>query len=628
MNSIEMSTQDEYESDTKREDLAVDANEKEENFMTSGEKVLYELLFEANIAKNQRDDKMSFDLSLKYLQQLNMCHLDQLQSEPNALFQAQQHIQEEIKNLAFSNYKTFIRTAQCSKEIYSDFSIIDGQLNDIIDNLPSFSQSCEDFAKNIQSINQARRANNLTLQKHNQLLEILEISQLMDTCVRNEYYDEALNLANYVRRLEKKYASSVPLIHQLSNDVNRSLNFMLTQLLNQLKTNIQFNQCLKIISIVRRMEVFNESELRIKFLQLRDLWLNSLLQQIPKTDPYHHISKTIEEHRIHLFDIITQYRAIFSDDDYLSTNSSRNNESKLFYCWLQQKISTFLNVLKDDLRAGVGNRFDSVLNQSMYFGLAFSRVGLDFRVLMLPIFEHALLEQIEKSIREANSKFEEALNKLNWDEMYLENAKIIASLKSDISLKSSASSSIINPPVELVEFQPLAIYLNCLLSMFNDLRLCAPLNFHSILTDKIRHSLKIVGSLMDEYHKKEKPSFDKKHQDLFANFVDQLCYNLVPFIERCLKTLFPLEQIKKNYSVDQNDMKILNQAFTFDLKDIFAKIEHLIQPPKSNDSFSDIESSNKEHTLEESENQIDQSHNPEPVRIATSDDSEMAPQNE
>jgi hypothetical protein len=627
MNTIEMSNQDDKETGAMREDFA-DSIEKEENFMTSGEKVLYELLFEENIAKNQKDDKISFDLSLKYLQQLNMCHLDQLQSEPNGLFQAQQHIQEEIKNLAFSNYKTFIRTAQCSKEIYSDFSIIDGQLNAIIDNLPSFSQSCEDFAKNIQSINQARRANNLTLQKHNQLLEILEISQLMDTCVRNEYYEEALNLANYVRRLEKKYASSVSLIHQLSNDVNRSLNFMLTQLLNQLKTNIQFNQCLKIISIVRRMEVFTESELRIKFLQLRDFWLNSLLQQIPKTDSYHHISKTIEEHRIHLFDIITQYRAIFSDDDYLSTSSSRNNESKLFYCWLQQKINTFLNVLKEDLNAGVGNRFDSVLNQSMYFGLAFSRVGLDFRVLMLPIFEHALLEQVEKSIREADSKFEDALIKLNWDEMYLENAKIIASLKTDTSLKSSASSSIINPPIELVEFQPLAIYLNCLLSMFNDLRLCAPLNFHSILTEKIRNSLKILGSLVDDYYKKEKPSFDKKHQDLFANFIEKLCYSLVPFIERCLKTLFPLEQIKMNYSVDQNNFKLLDQAFTFDLKDVFAKIDHLIQPPKSNDTFSDIEISKKEPKNEEVEHKIDQNLNAEQVEVASANENEMELKNE
>jgi hypothetical protein len=189
---------------------------------------------------------------------------------------------------------------------------------------------------------------------------------------------------------------------------------MLKQLLQQLKTNLQFNQCLKIIGIIRRLDVFTESELRVKFLQLRDTWFQSLLNNIPTTDPYHHITKTIEENRIHLFDIITQYRAIFSDEtdsandsinykqklDSFTTSSSSNNtnEAKLFYCWLQQKIKNFLAVLSRDLKMGVGNRLDSVLSQSMYFGLAFSRVGLDFRVLMVPLFEEAILNQIKKHI--------------------------------------------------------------------------------------------------------------------------------------------------------------------------------------------------------------------------------------
>lgn len=177
-------------------------SKNQSNFLTSGEEILYQLLFSDET--NQNDQKrQSLDESLAYLQELNSYHIDRLQAEPVLLSDTKQNIQEDIKNLAFSNYKTFIRTAQCSRDIYSDFSVIENKLDQLIVTLPEFGQMCDNFTKSIQNINASRRANNLTLQKHNQLLEILEISQLMDTCVRNEYYEEALDLASYVKRLEK-----------------------------------------------------------------------------------------------------------------------------------------------------------------------------------------------------------------------------------------------------------------------------------------------------------------------------------------------------------------------------------------------------------------------------------------
>ena len=56
---------------------------------------------------------------------------------------------------------------------------------------------------------------------------------------------------------------------------------------------------------------------------------------------YNHISKVIESCRVHLFDIITQYRAVFPDDDMISSASNSIGSSVdvvLFYGWVNEKV--------------------------------------------------------------------------------------------------------------------------------------------------------------------------------------------------------------------------------------------------------------------------------------------------
>lgn len=275
-------------------------------------------------------------------------------------------------------------------------------------------------------------------------------------------------------------------------EVRQSTQLMLNQLLQQLRNNSQLPICLRVIGYLRRMDVFTEAELRVKFLQARSTWLHSILAAIPQDDAYFHITKTIEACRVHLFDVITQYRAIFSDEDPLLPAAGGQvavNEGAIFHGWVVQKVAEFLETLECDLQRGVGARLDSLLGQCMYFGLSFSRVGADFRGQMALMFQRVAADTFHKAVQEAIHKFQEDMN-----------------LYTLIALPSVLGGTIppvvpgiqpgtLQPPMSLLDFQPLACFLNNILTAFNDLRLCCPVGLAQDVTRCLEDALMMVGSV-------------------------------------------------------------------------------------------------------------------------------------
>ncbi|MEE6528395.1 hypothetical protein FKM82_030654, partial [Ascaphus truei] len=273
------------------------------------------------------------------------------------------------------------------------------------------------------------------------------------------------------------------------NEVRQSAQLMLSQLLQQLRCSIQLPACLRVIGYLRRMDVFTEAELRIKFLQARDAWLRSLQTSIPQDDPYFHLTKTIESCRVHLFDVVTQYRAIFSDEDPLllpppPPGALPVSEGAIFHGWVLQKVSEFLQVLDSDLQRGVGGRLDSLLGQCMYFGLSFSRVGADFRGQLAPIFQRVAAETFARAAHEALERFQEEMN------MYtlISPPAVLGGTIPPASLPPTQPGTL-QPPMVLLDFPPLACFLNNILVAFNDLRLCCPVALTQEVTATLQDAL-------------------------------------------------------------------------------------------------------------------------------------------
>lgn len=132
--------------------------------------------------------------------------VEQIRKENAGLTEDNKSVVEQTQDLAISNYKTFIQTSECSHRIYTEFKETDKQLEQLVDKLPSLSEKCEKFIKTSSEIAISRRLNSLTLRRNAQLLEILELPQLMDTCIYEGRYEEALELAAHVQRMGAKHS--------------------------------------------------------------------------------------------------------------------------------------------------------------------------------------------------------------------------------------------------------------------------------------------------------------------------------------------------------------------------------------------------------------------------------------
>lgn len=530
-----------------------------------------------------------------YLQELSSFGAEKLAGEPERLAEEKSNLLEERENLAFSNYKTFIQAANCSKEIYDDFTLVDQHLNGVMSRLPDLGSECRSFMQEAQKISGRRAANSLTLHKHPQILEVLEIPQVMDTCVRANYWEEALELAQYVSKLQRRLGH-IPVIQSIAVEIESQRQLLLEQLLDQLHTQLSLPQCLKVVGYLRRLGAFTETELRIKFLLSRNSWLDSLLAGIPKDDPYQHITKVMELSRVHLFDVVTQYRAVFSDDapgpmhpsapaGQAAREEIPTNLPALFYSWISTRVQDFIFTLESDLERGVGGRLDSVLAQCMYFGLSFGRVGADFRSLVCPAFERAALTSFTNHLEPASARI---LTEISSDDFLPSvhlgsHSALFAHHVTSGDVPSSESrenvTSSTQPPVALMDWNGLAVYSNSLLAGFNDVRLCLPLTLAEEVARRLRESVGAVGEGMASLVESHRKSWKDPQLERFGKACSLLVVVLIPYLNRCLETLFPAKSVAALLEMGVTEFDKVNEMCRISAESLREKLEEFLPKP-------------------------------------------------
>ncbi|KAL9678882.1 hypothetical protein QQ045_016733 [Rhodiola kirilowii] len=425
-----------------------------------------------------------------YVSELLSFTIDRLHKEPELLRVDAERIRRQMQEVAVGNYTAFIAAADALQAIRGEVTSIDKHLESLIGEIPKLTSGCTEFIESAEQILNKRKMNQTLLANHSTLLDLLEIPQLMDTCVRNGNYDEALDLEAYVYKLSTVHPK-LPVIQALAAEVRHTTQSLLSQLLQKLRSNIQLPECLRIIGYLRRIGVYTEYEMRLQFLRCREAWLTGILDDLDQRNPYQYLKGMIDCHRMHLFDVVNQYRAIFADD---TSGSEENYDGGLLFSWAMHQITSHLQTVKVMLpKITEGVSLSNILEQCMYCAMGLGWVGLDFRGLLPSLFEEAVLNLFSKNMSTAVENFQVVLDSHRWvplPSVGFPSSRISEDYMDDVA-----------PPPSLMEHPPLAVFINGRVSAaMNELRPCAPLSLKHILAQELIKGLRAVSDSLLRYN--------------------------------------------------------------------------------------------------------------------------------
>jgi hypothetical protein len=165
----------------------------------------------------------------------------------------------------------------------------------------------------------------------------------------------------------------------------------------------------------------------------------------------------------------------------------------------------------------------------MYCAMGLGFVGLDFRGLLPPIFENAVLNLFSKNTSTAVENFQVVLDSHRWVPMpsvgFVGNGIV------------DETSDDVTPPSVLMEHPPLAVFVNGVLAAMNELRPCAPLSLKHVLAQEVVKGLQAVSDSLVRYNAMR--MLRGNESSLFLSLCHAFVEVVFPYCAACFGRCYP-----------------------------------------------------------------------------------------
>ncbi|CAB9524998.1 Golgi complex subunit 8 [Seminavis robusta] len=428
---------------------------------------------------------------------------------------------EQLQSLVASHAGTFVSVQRRGQALEAALKELLASVKNVASQMDTAQQSLEqdeDQEESLAALSERHRVRRRTLLQHSSLLELLELPSLMDACVRSNLYEEALSIATFANTLERRHTEKNVVVDRVIAQIRSRQSDLRRHLLFRLKGHVTMPQCLEVVTALRRLNSIDlestgeenldrvhksmELRLQIDFLEARDAWLEATnassnvapIAKVP-VGSSEQLLDTIERYRTRMFEVATQYNAIFR-----AQTKAPGGSTSLLSMWTSRRVHSFLTMLSGQmLMMEDAGALRDALEASVFFSTSMGRLGADFTAQLPPLFEARMQTLVEQAWKEVPLHLEETLK-------VCRDAGVAAPLVShNVPPEASAAATVegqpMAPPRSLMALPPLARVVNAILVGLNDLRRCLLPGIFTQLRGALEENIKEVRAILSANEK-------------------------------------------------------------------------------------------------------------------------------
>jgi hypothetical protein len=267
---------------------------------------------------------------------------------------------------------------------------------------------------------------------------VISYMDQLEMAIRTHRYEEAVPLqARLLAELPTMPSASSAMTERIRGHVVFLRSVLLKQLLENLEEATTLTQCIEIGSFLRAMDWLEVKEMRQYFLLCRGRGFGRLLRETERaceadsfaeldcfeTGAAQRLIRLTNTLRGGILRIATEYEAVFPEDTTVSTSSLPAHQHAIlpdepWRAWHRRWLDAYLRIVDRTIQHITdSSTLQAVYTYTMEFAEALSRLDLDFRPLLIPLYERSVLRIWERNLHLAVWRYAESLKSLHSESL-------------------------------------------------------------------------------------------------------------------------------------------------------------------------------------------------------------------